>query len=218
MKKRLLIIPLVILISACDRNENTDSVVEVYRADVFSALTTYDAELIKARNELSFENGALVRNCDAYIKASKTSRVSEGVNNMIISAEYLMCDALSLVGKSRKLQQTDKAETAEVLASKLDLRSFPSSHYQRLDDKKHTLGTLSDKVVIDGSEASIDTGDWHFSLVHVASGDINNNGKADWIIWLIDEAKVGNYRGYVTLVAYDVDLSKALIQAKPVSN
>jgi len=56
------------------------------------------------------------------------------------------------------------------------------------------------------------------SLLHVASGDINNNGKSNLVLLLIDEAKTGNYRAYSTLVAYDVDLTKPLIQAKPVSN
>ena len=217
MNKILLIISLILLISACDRNGNSNAVIEIYRTDVYSALSNYDAELTKARNQLGFEDGSSVSHCDGYIKASQTSRIGEGVNNMIIRDEYLMCDVLALVGKSRKLQVKDKSEYTEALANKLDLKSFRSSLRPRMDDKTRTLAklvTLPDKLVIDGEKVSIVSDNWHFALVHVASGDINNNGKPDWIIWVVDEAKVGNYRGYDTLVAYDVDLGEGLIRAK----
>ena len=50
----------------------------------------------------------------------------------------------------------------------------------------------------------------HFRLEVVATLDPNNNAKPDWVLWLADEARPGNYRQYQALVIYDVSDSGPL--------
>lgn len=74
-----------------------------------------------------------------------------------------------------------------------------------LDEQKHSLNQLDEKAVKGESTTVIhETADGHYRLELVATLDVNNNGKADWVLWLADEAKSGNYRQYQTLIAYDV--------------
>ena len=74
-----------------------------------------------------------------------------------------------------------------------------------LDEKKFSLKQLgANAVKTEATSASYETTDWHYRLEWVATLDANNNGKADWVVWLTDEAKDGNYLQYQTLVIYDV--------------
>ena len=61
---------------------------------------------------------------------------------------------------------------------------------------------------------SDETAEWRYRLELVAISDIDKNGKPDWVLWLSDESKSGNYRGYQTLIAYDVKQGNT-ISAKP---
>ncbi len=46
--------------------------------------------------------------------------------------------------------------------------------------------------------------DWFFKIEVVADTDLDGDGKRDWLLWLIDEAKSGNYRGYSVLTVNTV--------------
>ena len=84
-----------------------------------------------------------------------------------------------------------------------------------LDEKKFSLKQLgANAVKTEATSASYETTDWHYRLEWVATLDANNNGKADWVLWLADEAKDGNYRQYQTLVIYDVSVT-GLLSAVP---
>jgi hypothetical protein len=48
----------------------------------------------------------------------------------------------------------------------------------------------------------------------VLVGDIDQSGRADWLVWLTDEALDGNYRGYQSLLIKDVTES-GLLRATP---
>jgi hypothetical protein len=48
----------------------------------------------------------------------------------------------------------------------------------------------------------------------VVVGDVDHNGRADWLVWLADEAIDGNYRGYQTLLVRDVPTA-GLLRAQP---
>ena len=87
-----------------------------------------------------------------------------------------------------------------------------------LDEKKHTLNKLTGDLKLGVNSASVESNDWRYALELVAVTDINKNGTADWIIWLIDEAKTGNYRAYQTLIAFDVDKTKDLFKAQAFPN
>jgi hypothetical protein len=54
----------------------------------------------------------------------------------------------------------------------------------------------------DDYAAMSDTPDWFYKIEAVANLDLDANGTCDWLLWLIDEAKTGNYRGYEALVIY----------------
>ena len=89
---------------------------------------------------------------------------------------------------------------------KLDLRSFRSSLSKLGDKTKHTLASLyPNNVTFKDFTTIFETEDWVFSLEVVAVAQVNDNTVLDWIIWVSDEAKLGNYRGYATLVVYDPD-------------
>ena len=218
MNIKIFIVLIAALLSACDTKNKIKTETVVYNSNVREAIGQYEKELVRQRNEIVFENGAKAKNCDSYIKASMASRIGEGVNNQIIKGDYLVCDVLLLLGHATYISPKSKPEFGKILAQQVDLRSFPSSHVQMLDDKKHTLVKLSDKLNIGATTVNIDSNDWFYGFELVATTDVNKNGKADWIIWFVDEAKTGNYRGYQTLVAYDVDKNKGLIKLQPFPN
>lgn len=97
-----------------------------------------------------------------------------------------------------------RASSGEALLSKLDLRTFPSSQNMLSDDQAHTLTALYPERALSGATtAKIDTEDWSLTLEVVAAARLNDNEADDWIVWLTDEAKSGNYRNYRTLVICD---------------
>lgn len=44
---------------------------------------------------------------------------------------------------------------------------------------------------------------------------LDGNSAADWLVWIVDESKVGSYRNYQLMVVYDVSESEGLLQASP---
>ncbi|MGD9386414.1 MAG: hypothetical protein PVF28_07655, partial [Thioalkalispiraceae bacterium] len=130
--------------------------------------------------------------------------IKEGVNNQIIKNEYLECDVLSLLGDSSFTREKQKVSTGEALATRLDLRTFPSSLFRRVDDNAYTLKQVAGKQTSSTQHTVVyETDDWFYRLEVVAQADLNKNGEPDWIVWLFDEAKTGNYRSYQTLIIYD---------------
>lgn len=214
MKTTISILFLAAILSACDSKQKNKSEVVIYNSDVAAAVGQYKATHSLKRTEIIFENGTKANNCESYITASKASRIGEGVNNQLVKSEYLVCDVLLLVGDTKYTTSKSNTDLGNLLSQRLDLRSFPSSRFQMLNETKYTLDKLTGNLLVGTNSASVESDDWHYALELVVVTDVNKNGKADWIIWLIDEAKEGSYRGYQTLVAYDVDTNKELIMAK----
>ena len=78
---------------------------------------------------------------------------------------------------------------------------FPSSLSQVLDEHKYSLNQLDGAAVkLEPTVAVYETKDTHYRLEVVAILDINNNAQTDWLLWLADEARTGNYRQYQTLI------------------
>ena len=95
------------------------------------------------------------------------------------------------------------------MSQKLDLRSFPSSFGPRLDDKSYTLEMIAaSSLSVKSNSVLYESEDWSYKIELIAMSDVNGNKKEDWILWVTDESKGGNYRNYQTLVVYDVDMSK----------
>jgi len=107
------------------------------------------------------------------------------------------------------------AHAAKALYERLDLRTFPSSLRNRADGPTHTLKTLLafgfwllafGKVTLTHLQVSDRPVTQFFSLkiVGVVSRPSPEAGgerlQTEWIVWVGDELKDGNYKAYRTLI------------------
>ena len=131
--------------------------------------------------------------------------------------EYLVCDALRMVGAQPFIvtQAALPAHAAKAPYERLDLRTFPSSLRNRADGPTHTLKTLLafgfwllafGKVTLTQDTVEVETVTQFFSLkiVGVVSRPSPEAGgerlQTEWIVWVGDELKDGNYKAYRTLI------------------
>ena len=124
------------------------------------------------------------------------SMILEGVNNKIISQEYLICPSIIAL-QSAGLPSTNAhfpASYGEELCSRLDLTTFRSSLSPRLNGAKRVLSALGIPLRTDKYACSFETGDWFFKVEVVAEAEFEKDGKTGWLVWVFDEAKTGNYR------------------------
>ncbi|MYL25945.1 MULTISPECIES: hypothetical protein [Halomonadaceae] len=143
--------------------------------------------------------------------------LAEGVDNRTVAGDYLLCASVAALNQSEEAGgiQYSPESYGKQLMDRLDLRCFPSSLGPRVTDKQYTLADLESEAVHHSRyRVGFDSKNWHFALEVVAATDLNDNGQDDWLLWLVDEAKTGNYRNYDLLVAYDVEGSGS-IQAEP---
>lgn len=198
------VLALSFFLAACQGRQEVTTVDAVYSSELANALQQQEISN-KKRAMLVFDSGATAQTCDEYLRLLAGAALKEEVNNQLAKGDYLLCEVLAMVG-DKKLGAGPRSVTfGTALANRLDLRSFPSSLFQMLDKQKHSLSQLDAKAIkVDSTTVTYETEDWHFRLELVATLDVNNNGKADWVLWLADEAKSGNYRQYQTLVVYDV--------------
>jgi hypothetical protein len=153
------------------------------------------------RTTITFAGGE-ASNCAGYDRLKNTGIVEE-VSNQLVKSEYLICDVLGKMAKSVAVEPMALDEHfGEALAQRLDLRSFPSSLGQRLDDEHNTLSDLFDarQLKIEPRGVEVSSNGWSYGLKVVLVGDIDQNGSTDWLIWFSDEASGGNYRDYATLM------------------
>ena len=164
--------------------------------------------LTKARATLLFNGGQSATNCESYYDLISQNRVEESIDNQLVKSEYLTCDALKILLHSSGVssEYNEMSSMGETLLSNLDLRSFPSSLYRKSSDEFHSLKSLY-PIFTSATEnvAELNTENWAMTLEVVAVSRINDNEYPDWIVWLTDESKTGNYRGYSTLIIYDPD-------------
>ena len=152
-------------------------------------------------------------------------------NEAVHDGEYLVCDALRMVGAQPFIvtQAALPAHAAKALYERLDLRTFPSSLRNRADGPTHTLKTLLafgfwllafgfwllafgfwllafGKVTLTQDTVEVETVTQFFSLkiVGVVSRPSPEAGgerlQTEWIVWVGDELKDGNYKAYRTLI------------------
>lgn len=176
----------------------------ILNPNLLNAYKNYDESLNKARSELLYSNGEIAKNCLMYFQLMSKDKLDESIYNQVIKSEYLECDALKILSYASDEGIKNKIAQGEMLAERLDLSSFPSSLFRMVEKERNTLAALFPKKVSFTSHAAmLDTEDWFFQLEIVGVLNINNNNVPDWIIWLSDESKSGNYRSYTTLVVYD---------------
>lgn len=182
---------------------------------VLPKVTSRESTWLEARTPIELSAGE-ASNCASYDRLKGTGIV-EDVTNQLVKSEYLICDLLGSVGENREVRPMAVGKDyGDALASRLDLRSFPSSLGPRLDDDHHTLTGLFDarQLKLEPRGVTATTKDWSYVLRVVLVGDIDQSGGIDWLIWLTDEALDGNYRGYQSLVIKDVAES-GLLRAFP---
>lgn len=194
-----------IFVAACSDPAPTSGSA-IFDADLSDAYAHFDQSWGKQRNRLSFDGNGTATDCSSYFEKVAKFRIDETVDNQVVKSEYLICDALKLLADSfpRVAAESMRVVAGKALLSKLDLRTFPSSQNILSDDRSHTLAALyPDRAACDATTARIDTEDWNLTLKIVAAARLNDNAADDWIVWLSDESKTGNYRSYQTLVIYD---------------
>lgn len=205
-----------VLLFGCVAQSKVPDVVILLNNDTTKAISRYSETASKKRVPVEFDSGEKADTCESYMRLAAKSTLKEDVANQLGKSEYLMCDVLAIVGNRKTIAGDIHKASAygTALASRLDLRTFPSSLFQMLDENRHTLTQLNAKAVTTTTSASSETDDWRYRLELVAVLDVDKNGKPDWVLWLSDESKSGNYRSYQTLIAYDVPGS-GVIGAKP---
>lgn len=207
------LVAVTILFGGCQAHDT----VILLNDNVAKAVSRYADAASKKHAPIEFDSGDRADTCESYVRLAAKSTLKEDVVNQLGKSEYLVCDVLAIVGNRKVV--TDKVGKAgrygTALASQLDLRSFPSSLFPMLDENRYTLVQLDANAVnTTNTSATSETTDWRYRLELVAISDIDKNGKPDWVLWLSDESKSGNYRGYQTLIAYNVKHGST-INAKP---
>lgn len=214
-RKPFFIFVLSVFLAACQNHNEVTVVGAVYDDEVMHALQQPQENDNKKRTPIVFDTGEIAQTCSEYLHLIAGAALKEDTYNQVVKSEYLLCEVLAIIGNRKLSAGRQDVTFGQALATRLDLRSFPSSLHQMLDKQKHSLNQLDEKAVKAESTAVIyETEDWHYRLDLVATLDVNNNGKADWILWLINEAKSGSYRQYQTLIAHDVSATD-LISAAP---
>lgn len=167
---------------------------------------TLEHSLKKKRNIFAFDGGQAANDCITYFELISKSPADETIHNQLVKSEYLICDALNILSESLGISgiTSENLDRGGELLSKLDLRSFPSSLNRASNDETHTLKSLFPRETTSAKNtAKLETDDWAFTMEVVALARINDNSFPDWIVWISDESKSGNYRGYSTLIIYD---------------
>ncbi|KGJ94003.1 hypothetical protein [Colwellia psychrerythraea] len=176
-----------------------------------SSYQDIDNSLSKRRSNLLFNNDEVANNCNSYFLLNSKYDVDESVYNQQVKSEYLICDALEILLNSSSVTNSiiNDSSFGEKLASKLDLRTFPSSLHRAGTEKAHTLKSIfPEQFKSFDNVVEVETEDWAFTIEAVAMAKINDNSLPDWIVWVLDESKSGNYRGYSTLIIYDPEERK----------
>jgi hypothetical protein len=172
------------------------------RPDIAAQVAEHDKTWLKTRTPLTLSDNSTVTNCAQFF--DKGVRASESVMSQMVTSEYLICDLLALLKSSDRVSTQPFTGTGKALYTHIDIRSLPTSLSQLADAEKFVFSSINDiPVIVTDNSVISDTEDWFFKLEVVAVADLNKNRKYDWIFWMTDEAKDGNYRAYKTLVIYD---------------
>ena len=207
----LVVLALSGFLTACPGQQAVTAIGSVYNGQVASALQQRQENFNKKRATVEFDSGATAQTCGEYLRLIVGATLKESVNNQLARNEYLMCEVLAIVDNRKFSDGSQGVAFGQILANRLDLRSFPSSLFQMLNDQKYSLSLLNAEAIkVEPTAVTYETGDWRYRLEVVATLDVNNNAKADWVLWLADEAKSGNYRQYKTLIIFDVSDSGSL--------
>jgi hypothetical protein len=196
------------ILVGCSNNRIIGDSIYILDGELSRSYQDIDNSLSIKRSKLSFSEGKEAYNCKSYFSLFPQYALEESVYNQQVKSEYLICDALKILSGSTG-ESSDEVKSlalGENLLSKLDLRTFPSSLNQAASDSSHTLKSLyPNQTSFSGNVAEFQTEDWVLALEVVVVARINDNLEPDWVVWVTDESKSGNYRGYSTIIIYDPD-------------
>ncbi|PCK01683.1 MAG: hypothetical protein COA42_22950 [Alteromonadaceae bacterium] len=138
MNSKHLALLLSFSLTAC-ASTDSDYVPNITFAPLKSAYTNYASEIDKTRPSLTFNNKSHASNCTDYFSARKKSNIVETGVNFLVAQEYLICDTLNAIKHATPTNNTSTRKNTvfdggKQLATKVDLRSFRSSFYRRVDD------------------------------------------------------------------------------------
>lgn len=194
--------------------QTTQVTVTVFSATLRQALAERAQTLTAARTALQLGDGTTANSCDSYLKARKAgTQIAETVDAQLVASEYLICEALDLLPADAGSADGAPDTLGDRLAKQLDLRTFPSSLGPQLDADRYTLAALSNTTKTDAVAATLEDESSTIRFEVVAEADLNGDAKQDWIVWMTDESRDGNYRGYATLVV-DAAAASTPLKAK----
>ncbi|WP_075187710.1 hypothetical protein [Teredinibacter haidensis] len=175
---------------------NTNQEASIILNSTKQACAAPEATFTKIRNPILFTSGEQANTCLSYFDLKQSSEIDEDVNNMIAAQDYVICDTVKAVQHASKNRfESSGINTAGAhMAERIVLDSFPSSLFQRTDaDHKTEKQIFGSNLNIGRYSVVADTPEWHYGLQLHAVLDINGDGLEDWIIWLTDRAKNGDY-------------------------
>ncbi len=141
-----------------------------------------------AQNEIKMDNGQKANNCNIYNKLRESHKVREGVNNDLISSEYLDC---SITPDLKQVKNSP--EILQAMYHKLRVRKLPTSFSQSVS-RKDTFFDAGFTITPDS--IAYQKEDRNFSIT--LKGKITDN---KYLIWVVDEILNGTYRSYYPAIA-----------------
>ena len=103
-----------------------DPVIKIYHPLVREAIASFEETVKQLRASIEFNNGEKVNNCIDYLKLTEVLEIVDTAENMLAQKEYLVCDAVGLIGKRQYTLPKLMPKIGKEIASRLDLRSFSS--------------------------------------------------------------------------------------------
>lgn len=201
----------------CFASEAPMRSLHIFSSVVEDALLNIDNAISAERTPLEFISGDIAVNCTDYFRLRQKYDVVESVNNIRIAQGYILCDTLRILqgAKQRIFADSGISSPGDALANNLLVDSYPSSLYQRTDTNKNSLRSLlNTSLNVERYAIISDTSDWYYELKIVSVADVDGNGMEDWVIWLTDRAKQGNYNVMSVLVALNVDANEPIQLSK----
>jgi hypothetical protein len=216
LKRTLILCLLAAVCAAACAHVGTRSDTVVFNSGLREAYGHYEEAMVVPRAALALASGRTVSDCADYLAQGQPSLIGEGVNNRIAAQEYLVCDSIAALRKAEGREGTASGPPADgqALLRRLDLRSFPSSLRPMTDDSHFVLADIAAAAVrLDPHAVTVETDEWMFRIEVVADIADAGSGHREWLLWLSDVAKKGNYRAYDVLVVTDPSAA-GLLSAK----
>lgn len=205
-----------LLLAACMSTGGRTYGVTILNPELRLANVDYAATMTAARPPLRMGWGGTASTCAEYLAMRDGIDVTNAPDYQTASLEYVVCDSLAaLRGVSPVRAAGIHPHLGQALATRLDLRSFRSSKYQRTTDEAYTLKALADHpLLVSPYGAELASRDWYFKLEVVAIADIDASGRPDWLIWVTDQALNGTYLTVTALLIHDPE-ADGMLNARP---